>query len=309
MELTPVFDSHETARYLEVEGIVEGGSEAAKLLVQKLWDVGIFKRKFLEKALVCPSCLSPNVSNDYVCPNCDSIDIERQTLLEHNGCGTIDSVESFLARGRVKCPKCNVELTEEGMDYRKLGSWFHCVQCGKRFDIPVPIHRCRSCGRIFTIRDTGFVNLYSYRLNSQAETEFKRSHVLMKPIGKVLGDFRFNVEMPGQVVGRSGAVHRFDVVATKGAVEVVVMDAIASEKQVDEVSIASFYAKIFDVAPTRAILIAIPSITDKARKLASLYRVSVIEASNTDTASDEVKEQFGWMGLQGTDGPVNDLQL
>src|SRR2546427_657107 len=66
----------------------------------------------------------------------------------------------------------------------------------------------------------------------------------MKPIGLVLEDFQFKVEMPGQIAGRSGALHRFDAVATKGASEVVVLDVIASEKQIDEVAVASMYVTL-----------------------------------------------------------------
>jgi hypothetical protein len=61
VELVPSFDLNQTVRYPEVEEIVEGDSGAAKQLVEKLWDVGIFKRKFHVKILVCPSCLSVNV--------------------------------------------------------------------------------------------------------------------------------------------------------------------------------------------------------------------------------------------------------
>ncbi len=226
VELVPSFDLNQTVRYPEVEEIVEGDSGAAKQLVEKLWDVGIFKRKFHEKILVCPSCLSVNVSNDYVCPNCNSIDIERKTLLEHTACGNIDSVDNFLVEGGLLCPKCNKELFEAGVDYQKLGAWFQCSQCGKRSDMPSPIHRCRNCGHIFTIRDTGFINIYAYRLGSEAEEEFKRSYLVMKPIGLVLEDYQFKVEMPGQIAGRSGALHRFDAVATKGSSEVVVLDVI-----------------------------------------------------------------------------------
>src|SRR5437867_3125539 len=93
VELTPGFDLDHTVRYPEVEEVVDQDPNAAKQLVQKLWDSGILKRKFHEKVLVCPSCLSPNVSNDYVCPNCNSIDIERKTLLEHTACGNIRSEE------------------------------------------------------------------------------------------------------------------------------------------------------------------------------------------------------------------------
>jgi predicted RNA-binding Zn-ribbon protein involved in translation (DUF1610 family) len=309
VELTPSFDLDQTVRYPEVEQVVDGDTTAAKQLVQKLWDVGIFKRKFHEKVLVCPSCLSPNVSNDYVCPNCNSIDIDRKTLLEHTSCGNIDSVDNFLVDGGLLCPKCNKELIEAGADYQKLGAWFQCSQCGKRSDMPSPIHRCRNCGHIFTIRDTGFVNVYAYRLSSEAEDEFKRTYLVMKPIGLVLEDFQFKVEMPGLIAGRSGALHRFDAVATKGSTEVVVLDVVASDKEIDEVPIATMYAKVFDVTPTQSILVAIPRLTEKAKKLASLYRISTIEADSSQEAADRIKDKFGWAGLSGSDETLGDLQL
>ena len=309
VELVPTFDLEQSARYPEVEEIVEGDPSAAKQFVEKLWDVGIFKRKFHEKIIVCPSCFSPNVSNDYVCPNCNSIDIERKALLEHTACGNVDSVDNFLVEGSLLCPKCNKELVEAGIDYQKLGAWFQCGQCGKRSDMPTPIHRCRSCGHIFSVRDSGFVNLYAYRLSSEAEEEFKRSYLVMKPIGIVLEDFQFKVEMPGQIAGRSGALHRFDAVATKGSSELLVLDLIASDKQIDEVPIASMYAKVFDVGPTQTVLVAIPGLTEKAKKLAALYRISAIEADDSQMAAEQLKEKFGWTGLSGSDESLGDLQL
>jgi predicted RNA-binding Zn-ribbon protein involved in translation (DUF1610 family) len=309
VELVPSFDLSQTARYPEVEEVVDGDTTAAKQLVEKLWDVGIFKRKFHEKILVCPSCLSANVSNDYVCPNCNSIDIERKTLLEHSACGTIDSVDNFLVGGTLYCPKCNKELMEAGVDYQKLGAWFQCSQCGKRSDLPSPIHRCRSCGHIFTIKDTGFVNVYSYRISADAEEEFKRTFLVMKPIGATLEDFQYKVEMPGQVAGRSGALHRFDAIASKGSSELIVLDVIASEREIEETPIASLYAKVFDVSPTQTILVAIPGLTEKAKKLASLYRIFVIEAIDSQQAADLLKGHFGWTGLSGNEESIDDLQL
>ncbi|HEY5620485.1 MAG TPA: hypothetical protein VIK88_02380, partial [Candidatus Bathyarchaeia archaeon] len=134
-------------------------------------------------------------------------------------------------------------------------------------------------------------------------------YLVMKPIGMVLEEFQFKVEMPGQIAGRSGALHRFDAIATKGPSEVVVLDVMASDKQIDEVPVASLYAKIFDVAPSQAILVAIPNLTEKARKLAALYRISVIEASNSQEAAEQLKDRFGWTGLTGSDDSIGDLQL
>ncbi len=309
VELVPSFDLDQTARYPEVEEIVDGDVVAAKQLVDKLWDVGILKRKFYEKILVCPACLSANVSNDYVCPNCNSIDIERKTLLEHNVCGNIDNVDNFLIEGGLYCPKCSKELIEAGVDYQKLGAWFQCSQCGKRSDLPSPIHRCRSCGHIFTIRDTGFVNVYSYRISSEAEEEFKRTFLVMKPIGAILEEFQYRVEMPGQIAGRSGAMHRFDAIASKGSVELVVLDVVASEREVEETPIATLYAKVFDVSPTQTILVAIPGLSEKAKKLANLYRISTIEATDSQNAAEQLKEHFGWTGLSEDQDSIDDLQL
>lgn len=309
VELVPDFDLGHTVRYREVESIVDGDSDAAKQLVEKLWDTGIFKRKFHEKILVCPSCLSPNISSDYVCPNCNSMDLERKTLLEHTVCGTIDAIDNFMVEGGLLCPKCNKELIEAGADYQKLGSWFECGQCNKRSDMPSPIHRCRNCGHIFTIKDAGFVNIYAYRLSAESEDEFKRSYLIMKPIGSVLEDFQYRVEMPSQISGRSGALHRFDVVATKGS-EVVVLDLVASDRQIDEVPVASMYASVFDVAPSQSIIVAIPGMTEKAKKLAGLYRITVIEATDSENAADQLKEKFGWTGLSSNDDEsLTDLQL
>lgn len=309
VELTPSFDLDQTVRYPEVEQMVDGDPGVAKTLVQKLWDAGIFRRKLAEKVIVCPSCLSPNVSNDYVCPNCNSIDIDRKTLLEHSECGNIDNADNFLVEGGLLCPKCNKELVEAGVDYQKLGAWFQCTQCGKRTDMPSPIHRCRNCGHTFTIRDTGFVTLYAYRLGTEAEEEFKRSFMVMTPIGLVFEEYQYKVEMPGLVLGRSGANHRFDVVATKGASEVVVLDLIASEKAIDEVPVAAMYAKIFDVTPAQSLLVAIPSLSEKAKRLANLYRITIIEAENSQSAADQIREKFGWSGLSGSEESFGDLQL
>jgi len=115
--------------------------------------------------------------------------------------------------------------------------------------------------------------------------------------------------MPGQIAGRSGALHRFDAIATKGSLELVVLDVVASEREIEETPIASLYAKVFDVSPTQTILVAIPKLSQKAKKLAALYRISVIEANDSQQAAELLKEHFGWTGLSGNEESIDDLQL
>jgi len=88
-----------------------------------------------------------------------------------------------------------------------------------------------------------------------------------------------------------------------------VLDVIASDKEIDEVPVASMYAKIFDVSPSQSILVAIPGLKDKAKRLAALYRISIVEAENSQRAADQIKDKFGWAGLSGTDESFGDLQL
>src|SRR5690349_777849 len=154
-----------------------------------------------------------------------------------------------------------------------------------------------------------FRQRYSYRISSDAEEEFKRTFLVMKPIGATLEDFQYKVEMPGQIAGRSGALHRFDAVASKGSSEIIVLDVVASDREIEETPIASLYAKVFDVSPSQTILVAIPGLTEKAKRLAALYRIFVIQASDSQQAAELLKGHFGWAGLSGNEESIDDLQL
>ncbi len=307
-ELAPTFDGGHHTRYLEVEQIVDGDLDSATELVEELCYAGILRRKFFEKIIVCPSCSSANVSVDYACPNCNSLDIDRKNLLEHTACKNIDSVDNFQVEGRLVCQKCGKNLDQDGLNYQNLGSWFQCSQCGKRSVTPYPIHKCRKCRHVFTIKDTGFLTVYAYSLNANAGEEFRNNYPIMKPIKTALEESQFKVQTPGRLVGRSGVLHRFDAVATKGGSQVV-LDVIAGDRQIDEVPVVSFYAKIFDVASARAILVAIPNLAERARKVATLYRISMIEASNSEEAAEKLRAKLGWAGLTPSDESMHDLQV
>jgi hypothetical protein len=69
------------------------------------------------------------------------------------------------------------------------------------------------------------------------------------------------------------------------------------------------YAKIFDVSPSQSLLVAIPCLSDKAKRLTSLYRIAAIEAETSQEAADKIKDKFGWSGLSGNDESYGDLQL
>jgi hypothetical protein len=50
------------------------------------------------------------------------------------------------------------------------------------------------------------------------------------------------------------------------------------------------FAKVYDVAPDKACLVAIPKMSKNGSKLAELYKIKVIEAKNQKEAIKALKE-------------------
>jgi len=95
--------------------------------------------------------------------------------------------------------------------------------------------------------------------------------------------------------GKSGANHMFDVVAHKkdASKKVTVVDlATSSEAVVSEQPVIALFAKIFDVSPDNAYLIAIPKMSDNGKKMAELYNIQIIEARNQKEAIKALKEKM-----------------
>lgn len=295
-EIRPVLDPIFGYRYPEVERVVEGTSADALALLERLEKAGILEKKFFDKIVSCPSCRTTNIAFHYMCPVCGSARIDKKGLVEHLSCGHIDTEDRFKKDGKLVCPRCNVELKELDVDYKRPGSWFECTSCHKRFDEPVFAHICRNCGTQFTIKNATLTDIYSYILNKEAEAEARRRVILLTPIVVSLEKLGFKVESPGLVQGASGTTHQFDIVASKTigvASRVIVIGVASSPIEVDEQPIVSMFAKIFDAHTAHAILIAVPKLSGTARQLSELYKIKVIEAANTEEAVKKLRVIIG----------------
>jgi len=81
---------------------------------------------------------------------------------------------------------------------------------------------------------------------------------------------------PAVVVGKSGVRHEFSLAVGGPKPRVVVGEAL-SMKEVDDLKVLSFYAKVFDVGPERAILCVSPGLDQRAKALAKEYKITVLE--------------------------------
>ncbi len=292
--LEPVYDPQTGYRYPVVETIVGDASQVEPFL-SKLYDAGVLEKKLFDKVIFCPKCGSADVSFHYCCPFCKSFDIQKSSLIEHVKCGYMDLEANFREGDKYVCPKCHEELRKIDVDYRKAGIWCTCKDCNKSFDIPVSEHFCRSCHAISTFEEASLKDVYSYTLKENVKAESSLSWFLAAAIREFLVQEGLKVEGPAFLKGKSGAHHSFDIVAYKGAEsqKVIVVDLAAStENVVSEQPVIALFAKIFDVSPERAYLIAIPKLSENAKKMAELYNIHAIEAKNQDEAIASLREKL-----------------
>ncbi|MEM3737639.1 MAG: hypothetical protein QXJ75_06120 [Candidatus Bathyarchaeia archaeon] len=278
-ELEPLLDAERGCRYPEVEKIL-GNSEEAAAFLERLAAEGVLERKLTSKSLGCPHCHSPNIAILTFCPYCRSYNIEKSLLLEHLKCGYIGTDSQFRREDKLICPKCNALLAEGGKDYRKIGAWFECHECRKRFSEPSTHERCRGCGATFQINDADLVSCYSYTLGKEATLRTQRLKTIL-PISAFLKSAGYSVENSGRIQGKSGVSHQFDLVATKGD-EKLLVDVACSEVEVDIQPVITMFAKTYDIAPpSRAILVAMPSLSNAAKQLANLYQIAFVEGKDS----------------------------
>jgi transcription elongation factor Elf1 len=301
--LIPIFDLKRGFVYPDVEEII-GESEDAEKFLAMLVEAGVLKRELYDKAVHCPKCGSMNVSVQYCCPFCLSYDIKRSSLIEHIRCGYIDIEEKFVSGVELICPKCRRKLTVEDVDYRRAGLWCTCNKCGRSFDMPTPKHFCRNCQTSFTFENAKIKEAYKYRLNEDFVKTATSEWSILAPIRKLLEEKGFKVETPGFMEGRSGVKHMFDIIAynngRKSERLAINISTSPDGKQVPDHAVIDMFAKTYDSDIEKAILIAIPKISENGRKLANHYKICLIEAKTPEETIERIKETLKqnsrWIG-------------
>ena len=292
LEVLPTPDREIGARYLEAERITDDPPATVKIWLEGLASSGVLQRRFVNKIVLCPKCGSANTPVQYCCPVCRSIDIDKKTLLEHLACGAKDKDDSFRRGSQWICPRCSRPLGELGINHKTVGTWFLCRACQKPFDRPQSFHVCEKCRHFFVIEEAVLTDVYAYRLSEDTESQLKGGGVFVKPLKEVLESLGYRVETAGILRGVSGTDHRFDLVGVRESGskrETVAVDLVASDRLVGDESITTMFAKRYDTNPEKSALVVIPGIVENGRKLASLYKIALIEAASATEAVEKLR--------------------
>ncbi|MEM2998378.1 MAG: hypothetical protein QW542_05465 [Thermoproteota archaeon] len=269
---------------------VEGAFEDKLRTLERMVETGILHKRFHTKTVKCPFCGSRHVLARYQCPRCGSVNIVKMFLLEHVKCGGKAEEEEFKRTWRL-CPLCGVEVKAD--DVNRIGSWFECANCSQRFSEPTLTHSCADCQGRFTLKEVELETVYSYAVDENVEAELKRLLDVMTPLRNALPQ-GYIVETPGLLTGVSGVEHQFDMTVYKrgkGSRKTVI-DVVIGNSLIKEDNVAKMFVKVLDTKPARSILVAVPGTTEGGRRLASLYKIELIEGADVGQAVEKLREAF-----------------
>jgi DNA-directed RNA polymerase subunit RPC12/RpoP len=293
-ELVPEYDQNVGFRYPEAERFIIGPVTETLYLIRKLYEAGILLKKYRDKAVACPSCLSPAVSVKYLCVSCSSSNLEKRRICEHVECGFSDAEELFLNNGEYVCPKCGKDVKRD--ELREASSVFRCRNCSESFEKPTWMHYCKKCKVSFTLNEASFIDVYSYVLSPDMRNELELGTMSITPIGMVFERHGFAVASPGSLKGKTGNTYTFDLlgrgkVAAKDVV--VVLDIVYSNDPHDLAPVSTLMGKLIDTDADLGFLVVIPSLDQSGKNLAELYDIGVVEAESSKEAAEQIEKKLG----------------
>ena len=288
VDIKPQFDftTEQGFVYPVVEQTLNVKGKKAVAILESLADRGVLKKSFYDRLLRCPRCQSINLRPSTNCPKCSSGNITRGRILEHSACGYVGVEDEFTSAGRYVCPRCKLELRTLGADYQSRGVLRKCRDCGEVFSAPLIKWRCLKCSSLADEDKIDEVNIYAYSID---ETKRSWLEFELQPKPQFVDLLRwhgYEVTENARVMGRSGAKHCIDILATRDDGVVTHSVAIGVEIARQKVGldrILDFDVKAFDSGIHDKVLIIIPGLSKEAEKFASYHNIKVLKREDLET--------------------------
>ena len=251
----------------------------SKDLLENLTQINILQKNFFDSISSCPNCQSTILTMHNRCPKCKSHNVEKTSLTEHIPCGYIDQKDKYV---NSRCPKCGEPLIEG--QYRNMGRWYICQECGEKIENPEFDLICRMCNKNFAIKEAIVKDIPKFSLNLNRLKEIRQNVASLEDIRMLLSDLGFSIEMPGLTFGqKSGMQHHFSLIAKKllssGQEIVIALDHAVSESEVQTSPLILYLYKTSEVKVDIPIFVAIPGLSDTAKKIAQGHDILLIEGS------------------------------
>jgi len=290
-DIIPTYNCGSGFTYESIEAFFEPDTSQQKIyeFLERLSRLDILKKNFFEAILTCPTCKSTILTMHYRCPKCKSHNMHKTSLTEHIPCGYIAEREKYTHH---RCPQCNISLAEG--EYRDMGRWFVCKQCGEKFEDAESDIICRKCGKNFKMEEAKVTDIPRFSLNRERKKEVRQSVASLDCVNKLLLDLEFDTQIPGVAIGeKSGMTHNFSLIAKKFYKEnenTIAIDHAVAENEVQAAPLILYLYKISEVKVDLPIFIAIPKLSEGAKKIAQGHKILLIEGSVDEEGIEGIKQ-------------------
>ncbi len=302
-QITPVVDSTRPEGYY-FDGVpqLDWDTKRSRQAIDSLVRKGYLKAELVDKVIVCTACGSADVRLKKLCPECMSLRLRKESIIEHFSCGTVERQVAFeTADGDLVCPKCKAKLQLIGSDYRILPPAYVCLGCNVRSSDPLLVVKCDNCGSTAQLDEEPEVFLYKYTPNSESPMKGLQQ---MRPIEVCANFFKslgYTIVTPAFVSGRSETQHLFDLLilgrvgwlepqnmlATKSELRkdngTTVVDILISSRLINIEEMMRIYGMTNDI-DCDSLIFVIPGLTENARNFAAANNMKVSEGKTIEDA-------------------------
>ncbi len=244
-----------------------------------------------ERFVVCPKHSGSFAINVRLyCSKCNSMDIEKIHLLEHNKCGYIAERKKYIvsADNMTICPSCNKKIEDESKELHVPAMWYVCNECNQKFDdVSIKLY-CREFNHDFSPNQSQTLQVPAFKFKNDESDEVIDTSEVFEKLNKILSSQGFTVEEKVSIKGKSGRYHTVDLFAKNKSDHSISIFIKKSNSEIDNSEINSKIIQVLDTEPNIAILIGFASISDKAKAIAASYNVSVISSQDTGEIVESV---------------------
>lgn len=162
-EITPIINSNNLDGYNFERPLQDWDTKWARLVLDSLVQKGYLKSELTDKVITCTACGSANVRTRRLCPECNSMLLRKDILVEHFSCGAVAKREAFdTTEGSLVCPFCKQQLIQANSDYRILPPSYVCLNCNCRTNSPLLMAKCENCETTAELDEEPEIELYKY---------------------------------------------------------------------------------------------------------------------------------------------------
>ena len=291
-EITPSY--HPALGFIyELKGTKKGDEEHryTKAFLENLVRLDILQKSFYDSISTCPKCRSTASTLHPSCTKCKSHNIAKTSLTEHIPCGYIDQREKY---AKELCPKCGKILIEG--EYRNMGRWYICNECGEKFEHPQFNLICRECDNSFSIEEANVQEVPKFILNPKREKEIRQNVASLESISKLFTDLGFKVEMPGSMIGQKTEMeYHFSMLARKQKESdklIISVDHEVAEEEIHAQPIQLYIYKLSEIKVSVPIFMAMPKLSEAARKIAKGHDILIIEGTPQAQDMAQIKDEI-----------------